>query len=108
MLEAFAYKKYKKHKENKAEALSKHDEMFIRRSIDDQPKTSLFNFARKRKSVDIPPTSAEQESIKKDGTFLSANITLAPSTPTSQEQDLANVMESLNLAIEKVTPNEQD
>jgi len=92
MLEVFAYKKYKKHKAAK-EALSKQDEAFIRRSIEEQQKPSLFNFGRKRQSVDIPPTPAEEESVKTD----------APTTPTAQEQDLANVLESLNLAVEKKT-----
>jgi len=79
MLETFAYKKYKKYKltkelreANAKEALSKHDEAFIRRSIDNgkqaTPSTSMFKFLQKRKSTidTVPPTTEELIAVKSE------------------------------------------
>jgi phage shock protein A len=76
MLEAFAYKQYKKHKlakelreANAKEALSKQDEEFIRQSIDNNKatkNTSMFKFLQKRKSSNntVAPTVDELAAIK--------------------------------------------
>ena len=79
MLETFAYKKYKKYKltkelreANAKEALSKDEEAFIRRSIDNAklttPSTSVFKFLQKRKSTHdtVPPTTEELIAVKSE------------------------------------------
>lgn len=80
MLEIFAYKKWKKHKSDEAlreahakEALSKQDEVFIRRSLSDdheKAKPSFLKFGGKRTSEE-KPTKEELDAINsKSGTYL--------------------------------------
>jgi phage shock protein A len=76
MLEALAYKKYKKHKlakelreANAKEALSKQDEEFIRQSIGNTnagSNTSMFKFLQRKKSSKdtVPATTDELDAIK--------------------------------------------
>ena len=84
MLEVFAYKRYKKHKLGKQtakEALDKHDEAFIRRSLDGRETTPsppsvnpLFKLLHRKRSdargsdgeavTPITPTEAELAALK--------------------------------------------
>ena len=133
MLEVFAYKGYKKHKLRKQtakEALDKKDEAFIRKSLDEHspattstspPSTNPFIRILHRKStdgkkpevkegVDIPPTEAELAALKVNNSGISRQsvgwevMWLGSNTPTSQEEDFARVLNSLNMAVSKVPP----
>ena|SRR5271154_2147863 len=128
MLEVFAYKRYKKHKLNKKlreinakEALSKQDEEFIRRSLDNGNKhsssgQSMFKFLNKKngekKGQSTPPTEAELAAVKSTESGLShfkrKTDLVGTTTPTSQEEDLQRALSSLNLAVEKVLPRPKD
>jgi len=110
MLEILAYRKWKKHKsqealkkENAKEALDKQDEEFIRRSLIDDLKMSVFKFGKKK--VDIPPTKEEIEAVSKSGipSRDRHHADEGTATPTTQEEDLSRVLSALNLAIEKKT-----
>jgi hypothetical protein len=95
MLEVFAYKRYKKHKltkqlreQNATEALSKHDEAFIRKSIDnnhknpDQGKPSmspLSRFLHRGKSPEgtaLSPTPEELAAIKAKDEGIQQSVAL--------------------------------
>jgi hypothetical protein len=82
MLEVFAYKRYKKYKlskelreANAKEALSKHDEAFIRKSMESkQPSenSSIFKFLQRKKSshgdaVSPSPNEIAAIKVKDDG-----------------------------------------
>jgi len=125
MLEVFAYKQYKKHKltkklreVNAKEALSKEDEEFIRRSLDNKKHSSsgqsMFKFLNKKngekKGAIVPPTEEELAAVnsKESGLSRPKEETDVPgtTTPTSQEEDLQRALSSLNLAVEKVAPTD--
>ena len=128
MLEVFAYKRYKKHKLNKKlreinakEALSKQDEEFIRRSLDNGNKhspsgQSMFKFLNKKngekKGESVTPTEAELAAVESKESGLSRfkrkTDVVGTTTPTSQEEDLQRALSSLNLAVEKVPPPPKD
>jgi hypothetical protein len=126
MLEVFAYKRYKKHKLGKQtakEALDKQDEAFIRKSLDERrtapslPSVNpLFKLLHRKSSdgrkadgeggTSTAPTEAELAALKvKDSgriTDSGEELIVGTTTPTSQEEDLARVLNSLNLAVSKV------
>jgi hypothetical protein len=123
MLEVFAYKRYKKHKLGKQtakEALDKQDEAFIRKSLDERrtapslPSVNpLFKLlhrkssdGRKADGTSTAPTEAELAALKvKDSGRIpdsGEELIVGTTTPTSQEEDLAKVLNSLNMAVSKV------
>lgn len=125
MFETFAYKRYKKHKlgkETAKEALDKKDEAFIRKSLDEHQTTPsppsvnpLFRLLHRKSSngkkadgegTHTAPTEAELAALKvKDSgiTIWEEGLIVGTTTPTSQEEDLSRVLNSLNMAVSKVS-----